>query len=185
MSHISIYLFDSDGSRRKVTVCIYDCIQVLDSVVKKGGRRFIVYKNQLIMARFTFKFYGVQDGDSLFVVRVKNKNLNFSNQIENTFENGCKNNEAQRRFLLSQNFPPNYNHSLVVELNRLVDQMFNKAEFKRIANQSFLQAFDLIYPKREKKTKEIPLRYCPSDHPCKDELPIFWPKPTTLNKLDS
>ena len=182
MNSISIHLFDSDGSRKKVSVCIYDPVQVLDSVVKKGGRRYIIYKNQLIMTRFSFKFYDIKDGDSLFIVRMKNKISKISNQNENSFETGLKNNEAQRRYLLSQNFPPDYNHSLVVELNRLVDQMFRKAEFKRIANQSFLEAFDLIYPKTEKKKKDIPLKYCPSEHPNNEELPIFWSNSTTLSK---
>ena len=176
---LNMFLYDSDGTQKRITVNPYDCIQVLDSIVKEGGKRYILYKNQLIMTGFTFKFYGMKDGDKLFVVRTQKQLPNISTQNLTNIKLQTKQNEANRRFLITQNFSPDYNYPLVLELNRLVDQMFNKAEFKRITNPKFLKAFDEIYPKKQRKPNPVRLKFCPIDHPSTEELPVFWPQANT------
>ena len=72
---ISIWVNDPEQGRISVTVHPTDSLAVLASCLNGDGRKYVSYKGSFVMTAFTFKFFGIKDGDELCVIRSRGKGL--------------------------------------------------------------------------------------------------------------
>ena len=66
---IRIILHNTDSPTVTVDVDPNSAIQVLGKHIPGKSAKFLLYKNTLISDIFTFGFYGIKDGDNIYVVR--------------------------------------------------------------------------------------------------------------------
>lgn len=168
---LSLYVHDCDGTCQEIHVSPHDQIKRLDSNVKDGQKRNVVFDNHLIVGEFSFQFYGIKNGDHIYLLPNRQpKAISVGSAfLPERF------NEAQKRFNMAQGFHPDSDHSLVLESVRLKDQYFNKIESNFYLNRAVMtRSFETervpSHIKVSKKFADIKKLTSPST----TALPKFW-----------
>lgn len=169
---ITIYLHDVNCPVRELTVRKTDCIQVLQDEVKGDDKRFIMYKNSLLMSSFSFQFFGVKDGDHLYVLRARynNKKRDLTDTPKNNLQKQLNN---FSRVTLANGNVEVIDKSALLECTRLLDLMYLRDDYippvARRGPESI--AAETTHTDNDNHTT-IPTGRMTV--PSSDVLPIFW-----------
>ncbi|EAX99614.1 hypothetical protein TVAG_215140 [Trichomonas vaginalis G3] len=167
----TLYLHDTDGNTQEIVVSPSDPIKRLDINFKNGQRPHIIFDNHLIVSDFTFSFYGIKNGDHLYLMP---NTTGKSNQMTSPFLPE-RFNEAQKRFNMAQSFHPESDHSFVLESVRLKDQYFNKIESNYYLNRAVMaRTFEAEQTVRKIKHTKLITDFKKLSKPSTTALPKFW-----------
>jgi len=71
---IHLTLYDNEREPQTVVVHSNEKVRVLENYMNSKENRYLMHKGLLLMTSFTFKYHGINDGDSICVLKTANKN---------------------------------------------------------------------------------------------------------------
>ncbi|EAX94394.1 hypothetical protein TVAG_194800 [Trichomonas vaginalis G3] len=169
---ISVFLHDSNNEIKEISVHKTDPVQVLQDEIKGNDKRFIMYKNSLLMTSFSFQFFGIKDGDHLYVLRTK-----YGNKKREMAETSKSLLQMQRSsrccMILSNNNVEVIDKSALLECTRLLDLMYLRDDYLSPASRRGpeIMASDASQASNSSKSIIPTVRL---NEPSSEVLPIFW-----------
>ena len=163
MEQITLHLHEPNKPTRDVCVCRNDPIQVLQNEVKGNDKRYVLYKRSILMTSFSFKYFGINDGDDLYVVHMpQNKGRRVSNN------NLMK--ILKKRISLPSG-EVEIDRTAVQECVRLMDLMYIRDEFRpKVFRESIVENTS----NEKKETQRTVYKENQATEPSTECLPIFW-----------
>ncbi|EAY02513.1 hypothetical protein TVAG_020660 [Trichomonas vaginalis G3] len=169
---ITIYLHDANAEVREVTVNKTDCLQVLEDEIKGDDKRFIMYKNALLMMSFSFQFFGIKDGDHLYVLRAKYNNKK-RESVDTSKILAQKQLNNRGRVVLANGSVEIIDKSALLECTRLLDLMYLRDDYMSPASRRGLELPTTDAPQSDNGVKST-IPAVRLTEPSTDVLPIFW-----------
>ena len=167
---ITVNLHDPDRGTINVTVQPTDAVNVLARHVAVGGRRLLCYKGSAVMTAFTFQFFGINNGDDIYVVKLKKP---AAVRDRDYFNHNVKKKHKMRKMmpLSGTCFSPARVHGIVKEAARLMDIVANRCEWQRpkVFSQREDPLINLLTPAAEPTSIGASLTA-----PSTEALPMFW-----------
>lgn len=165
---ITIHLHMSGTDVRDVVVHPGDQIQVLDQEVKGEDKRYIIFNNNILLTSFSFKFFGIKDGDHLYVLRAP-RNPSRQSQKQKNLLQKAKN--AYSFVKMGNDNVEAIDRSAVKECIRLLDLMCMRDESRPFCGRRAIQEKPVVERKApEQRTPE----WSRAMEPATKTLPIFW-----------
>ncbi|OHT13906.1 hypothetical protein TRFO_15785 [Tritrichomonas foetus] len=124
MSSISIRLHLPNHETTIATVRSDDTISVLNKYVSGGSPKKIIYKNCLIMTSFSFSFFGIQDGDDLYVVEYP---MAMKKDVKDKSQKYLKNRSIRDIFRCDRK-PATFSNNFTTRLAKLETSNFQQTE---------------------------------------------------------
>jgi hypothetical protein len=165
---ITIRLHTSNKDTRDIVVHPSDPIKVLDQEVKGNEKRFIMFNGNILMTSFSFKFFGVKDGDHLYVLRAPRKQQKQSQKTKNLVQS-LKNTYSLVK--MGNDNVEIIDRSALRECIRLLDLMYIRDESRPFSHRRAPQEEEIADqdpPKQQTVECGRPIE------PSTGSLPIFW-----------
>lgn len=167
---ITIRLHEVDKEVRDVTVHECDPIQVLQHEVHGDGKKFIMFNRNVLMTSFSFKFFGIKDGDDVYVLRSprNNKQQNIRRRL-----NGSKNKSTHSVIKMANGDVEVIDKSVALECLRLLDLLYIRDEFRPSYNRR-AQAYNEENIEPQTAQQQMSVEVVKASEPSTNSLPIFW-----------
>ena len=167
---ITIHLHEPNKETHDVTVHPSDAIQVLQQEVQGNDRRFILFNNNILMTSFSFKFFGIKDGDDIYVLRSPKNNTKLNQKKRSTSFKG-KNTHSYIK-MANGNIEA-VDKSAAYECIRLLDLLYIQDQIRPFPNRR-LQVSNINEEKTPTNNQEVILEANKRTEPSTESLPIFW-----------
>ena len=166
---ITIRLHEIGMEIREIKVHPTDSIQILQKEVTGIDQRFIMFKNSILMTSFSFKFFGINDGDDLYVIRAPRKTND--SKKHKVLHNKSKN--THTTVDIGNGNVSIVDKSLIHECARILDLMYIKDERPRLYRRPSVL---VTTNSKDEVTNTIPqTQESKATEPSTNCLPIFWP----------
>ena len=166
---ITIRLHEANKEVREVTVNDSEPIQVLQQEVHGEGKKFIVFNRNVLMTAFSFRFFGIKDGDDLYVLRSQHNN---KQQKQRKF-NGSKSRATHTYIKLANGDVEVVDKSAACECIRLLDLLYMKDEIRQSPNRR-ISTYNEEDTDSQTEQSNMKVEIVKATEPSTNSLPIFW-----------
>ena len=178
---ITIYLHDKNGEQTGITVCINDTIESLN-ILKERKNVCLLFHNSVLLPSFSFGFYGISNGDHIFVVQSQEPKkprtprfrpvMHSLNEQKHMFTDHNKL-SVERRTLWET--IRNLNHyPLFQMMSHNLDTSQNTAEFNLECCNLYQMHYENDQQQKKNYTDNPLINLPPCSTPCTDALPTCW-----------
>ena len=165
MLTINIHLQDQS---KKIDVSSLDTLNIIQHKLNLTYNHFIIFNNQILFQKFSFKFFNIKDNDHLFLLPIN---------LLNNFKKNLSSNQTLKLQLLK--LTKNNNKKISEEKAKYLDLRIMRFEEKSY----YIRKAETFLKSIEDNNNEINLQksILPQqlDAPSTKNLPIFWEKAET------